>query len=420
MVDPLYRVRENWDNLFNEADYDNFYVDAIAPDGHLVATQTGFHGRKLPWGVYSYIRDYDQANKALAGIPRERFYRNGPCFAMRTDLSGLTQDVDYEGGGNYIRWGSNGAPFSQLSREMLNALHVAEADLVTPGAFPGRVPDSLRNNLHEQAWNYFSDIFPEAISFSEFTQGLFQLKDLIPQVGETVAKTFTGGYLNKSFGWDNLGPDLDTLGNILGVVSKRLEYLYRTYGIPTRLGFSRKGCYTPDINSIGLYQPGYLANGWVVKEIQGVSLSVDYRATCWINQHLDMIHDFTGFIQVLMGALGLNNPVKAFWNTLPISFVVDWFFNISQHLDNLTRLNPPMGWDVTGVTHSFTYTYEFDVVQKDYPVAGYVQQERKRERVVSRIYDRGIGLPFGWELLNPNELSPSQLSLLAAMLHQLG
>jgi len=97
---------------------------------------------------------------------------------------------------------------------------------------------------------------------------------------------------------------------------------------------------------------------------------------------------------------------------------VDWFFNISQHLDHLTRLNPAMGWDVTNMTNSVTYTIRWKVEQLGYPGldTSEVIQTQYFDQIV---YERGVGLSFPWELLNPEELSKSQLTLLLAMLHQL-
>jgi hypothetical protein len=137
-------------------------------------------------------------------------------------------------------------------------------------------------------------------------------------------------------------------------------------------------------------------------------------------QTLGYVSDLAGFIRTMIGALGLNNPVKAFWNTVPLSFVVDWFFNVSQHLEHLTRLNPAVGWNVTNMTNSVTYKIKFSVQQIGYPGNSSSETIGPEYFINQRVYERGVGLSFPWELLNPEELSSSQLTLLLAMLHQLG
>jgi hypothetical protein len=417
MTDPIVRIRSNWDTVKNLDEFTNFTAGAYAggpPGGALLATQTHY-GRRLPWPNFSYI--WDLVNKPKDRDNTSGYYPSGPCFHIETILNGLTLEPGFMGGGNTVRWDIDGSPFTILNDDLLRALHVAHPDQINPDSFPGRLPDSLHDDLCEQAFNYFSDVFPASISFSEFVQGFTQLQDLIPKVGESITKTLSGGYLNKKFGWDNLLPDLETLGNLAGIVISRMEYLHRTYNVPTRLGFSRKDVYHPDLDDI--YHPEALMS-WAYRGIRCVEFTADFRATAWIRQHLDFIHDLAGFIRVLVGALGLNNPVKAFWNTVPLSFVVDWFFNISQHLDNLTRLNPAMGWDVVNMTNSVTYRYKFELELFDYPVTGFPKGSNKTECVDSTIYDRNLGLSFGWQLLNPADLSPTQLTLLLAMLHQLG
>jgi hypothetical protein len=283
--------------------------------------------------------------------------------------------------------------------------------------FGFRVPKVVRDNYSEQAFNYFSDVFPQSLSFGEFVQGFSQLKDLLPQLGESITKTISGGYLNKKFGWDNLLADLGTLGTLFKSTIARMEYFHRTYGVPQRLGFSRHvdtGYIHMDNQYYTFGTYGLYTTGLSLK-----SINILYRSTAWIYQVLEYVHDLAGFMRTLFGALGLNNPVKAFWNTIPLSFLVDWFFNISQHLDHLTRLNPAMGWDVNNMTHSITYDVVYSIFQSSqYATGGYTIPIVSYD-VRAKYYERFVGLSFDWELLNPDELSTSQLSLLLAMLHQL-
>jgi hypothetical protein len=281
-----------------------------------------------------------------------------------------------------------------------------------------RIPSNVRDNLCEEAFNYFATVFPQTLSFGEFVQGMAELKALLPEIGDSIAKTISGGYLNKSFGWDNLLADLGTLGSMFRTTIERMEYLHRTYGIPQRLGFSRSNVYEPSLVSYDYnYSEGYPGFG---SRIYLDSYQVNFRATAWITQALDYVEGLAGFMRVLFGQLGLNNPVRAFWQTVPLSFVVDWFFQISKHLENLTTAQPAVGWDVNDVTHSVTYKAEWKI--EPYGVPGYgVVFDSMPQGVIKRdLYERAIGLSFDLDVLQPDDLSPAQQTLLLAMLHQLG
>lgn len=417
MSPPFDRTRDNYAQLGYGVDQRNFTFGMYYPGGGYLGSQQ-ILGRSLPWPNYHLM--IDQVEKVPTRDNTSGYYPSGKCFHVSVDLSKLGLESDFSGWGpGPDRFDIDGRPFCTLhghdqSMEKLG-IYGASA-LGYPYHFNGRLSDSIRNDLNEQAFNYFSDIFPEAISFSEFLQGFTQLKDLIPKVEESITKTLSGGYLNKSFGWDNLLPDLETLGNMCSIVTERMEYFHRTFNVPTRLGFSRKDVHEYNLDDLSgsIYDSNYQT-----KRIRCVKASVDFRATAWIRQHLDFMHDLAGFIRVLIGALGLNNPIKAFWNTVPLSFVVDWFFDTSQHLDNLTRLNPPMGWDMLNMTNSLTYTFEWEVEQFNlYDHSGGTPLVSYPAKTI--IYDREVGLSFGWQLLNPADLSPTQLTLLLAMLHQLG
>jgi hypothetical protein len=198
-----------------------------------------------------------------------------------------------------------------------------------------------------------------------------------------------------------------------------MEFFKKTYGIPTRLGFSRYGIHQVDLNSSAYkYVEGVnstVSDDGFAAKMRLVEYSASFRAQCWITQTLDFVDDLMGFIRVLSGELGLNNPVKLFWQTLPFSFVVDWFLKVSTHLDHLTRLQPPVGWDINSIScstklqmtwrvsmfTSLNYPTDTDLVYADIRVEW---------------YDRYNGLPFDLDLLNLNQLSEHQYALLLAML----
>jgi len=292
-----------------------------------------------------------------------------------------------------------------------------------PGGFDFRVPSDIINILSEEAWNYFSDAFPQEMGFAEFIQGLTQLRDLLPRMQKTIGKTVAGGYLNYKFGWEQLLRDLDDLSKMWDKTISRMDYLRRTYGVPTRLGFHRKiDWHPPSLNSApglgNIYPQSWNLNGVTGVRVSLTEFSCEFRATAWIMQHLDYVSDLIGFLRVLAGELGFANPIKSVWNLIPFSFIVDWFTKTSTHLDNITRFRPAMGWDVDDVTQSVTYDFTFNIEQYS------IYDPRGANTVVAayavpvKVYERFVGLSFQWALLNPEELSPTQLTLLLAMFHQ--
>jgi hypothetical protein len=150
-------------------------------------------------------------------------------------------------------------------------------------------------------------------------------------------------------------------------------------------------------------------------------LSIELSATAWIYAALDYLDGGLGVFQAMRGALGLNNPVKAFWNLIPFSFVVDMFLHVDRHLDRLTRLNPVGGWDVRDTTHTVKIRAEVDVevwirglwytspTEVHFPCGSLTIES----------YLRGLGLPV--RLLDVGvDLNFGQQTLLLALLHSLG
>jgi len=286
------------------------------------------------------------------------------------------------------------------------------------GTISPDISDVVFYQLTREAFNYFSDAFPEELSSSEFILGLRQLKDLIPQLGETIGKTFTGGYLNKKFGWDNLLSDLNVLSGVVDSCRERLLWFKRTYGKPTRLAFSRPNL-DITVNPIGT-TASMTVNGDTTGTYEIVDARIDFRAGCTLVQTLDHVDGVIGLIRALIGAFGLDNPVKAIWVNLPFSFVIDWFFRISEHLDSLVQAQPAAGWSVSNVTCSLKGHARVKTTY-DFARSGYNSKHFEMGNIRLDSYRRFPELPLSLEdLLPTTELSPSQLVLMIALLHQQG
>jgi len=292
-----------------------------------------------------------------------------------------------------------------------------------------RVPTNVIADLSLEAFNYFATIFPEEISASEFIQGLIEFKALLPELQGSISHTISGGYLNKSFGWDNLLSDLNKLSTLITTITSRLEELKRTYGIPTRLGFNRNvlDYWSPVLTPrsathtnvpIGTFSPGFTTaqSVYIVPHLS----SCTFRAGCWLTQTLSGMNGVLGWIRGLAGTFGLDNPLKAAWNVIPLSFVVDWFFGVDKYLTAHTKVMPAVGWGVGNVSHSIKYNFVCDLTLRSHYPAGNEIFNVGTGTLEMQAYTRSPGLPVYTASLVPHDLGPEQFILLSAMLHQLG
>jgi hypothetical protein len=355
-------------------------------------TSSGVYHNKVTW------------NAPL--LPDYRVYRNDDdSYVLRVEILG-----------NRPRVAIGGIPVAMFDDP--GSASFAENQIMMP-----QLPGDERSTLCLEAFNYFNDVFPETLPIGEFLQGFSQLKDLLPKIEKSITKTISGGYLNEKFGWENLLTDLEALGGLFAHTMERMDYLRRTYGKPQRMGFSRPNCWEPDsLEPFSQVHRVYPPDNATGARVSLQNYRCDFRATCKIYQTLDYIDGFTGFLRVMTGELGLNNPVKTIWNMLPMSFVVDWFFNVSSQLDRLTRLNPAEGWNVFDVTHSLTYTAEYLVQPAGYDEVTYywVFDSDATGSATRHQYMRYLGLSIDLDALEPDNLSPNELALFLALLHQLG
>lgn len=288
-------------------------------------------------------------------------------------------------------------------------LQVSDIDSLLPQDFSG----SLFSQLNEEAFISFSTQFPQKLSFAEFLVGLKDLRDLLPKFEESVGQAISGAYLQKKFGWDNLLSDLRALGSLMSSVQSRLDFLRKSYGKPTRIGFYKADVLHP---TLGTYIEHVPVRGWGTR-IKFVGYRCDVRYSATLLQKLEHLNDTYGLFRGFVGALGLDNPLKAVWENLPFSFVVDWFARVSTHLDRLAKVHPGEQWDVYDITRSRDESALFEVVQfNDNISPNPGNPEIKLGVVKFDRYVRALGLPIGYDVYSLSNLTPEQLTLFLAML----
>jgi len=276
------------------------------------------------------------------------------------------------------------------------------------------IPHSERVIAAQEAFNAFSDRFPAKISGAEFVQGLTELLALLPKLSNSITQTVASNYLNKKFGWDNLISDLKQFTLLAGSIRERMEFLKRTYGKPTKLYFKKK------LSGDSLPAFSYYANPsrtWGTRLILR-DYSCVFSAGATLRQEMKHIDDLIGWLRAVVISLGFNNLAESIWKTSRLSFVVDWFVNISGSLHRLAAIQPSDRWDVYDISSSVKLSATFEVWQINDDVADYPpgNPEIFLGHMTLERYQRWVGLPLDLSLFTPSSLSPDQLVLLTAMI----
>lgn len=274
--------------------------------------------------------------------------------------------------------------------------------------------DADRNDLFLEAFNSFTEVWPEELSAGETAQGLLDIKSMIPKFSGDIVTDLASLHLNKSFAWDSLFSDFRAFRDLNSNVLKRLEQLRATWGKATKLSFRRDNILQASLGAEVTMIP---VRSWGTRYIlRGYRL--DFVAGATLHQQLGHLDDNIGYIRGLIGALGGANPLKQVWNLVPLSFVVDYFFNISARLDALARVRPVEPWNLSRVTHSFKETAVWDIWQTNPEVwFGNQDPDQYLGTLVKTSYKRELGLPYDvlnfWDV---STLNPAQLGLLSAIM----
>jgi hypothetical protein len=273
------------------------------------------------------------------------------------------------------------------------------------------VPHSVRVQAAGRAFTSFSERFPTLVSGAEFTQGLMELSALLPKLERTITQTISSGFLTKKFGWDNLLSDLETLSSAIGSIRKRMEFLKRTYGKPTKLYYREPNVHIVDKTT------------WDEFHLRGYewrytleSYRCDFVASASLLQRLDHIDDFIGWLRAIVISLGLNNPLLAIWQTTRLSFVIDWFVDVSAHLARLAAVQPAEEWNVSNVSSTLVWTARVSVTQMNRNLFGGVSDQISPLGYYDfKLYERLVGLPVDLTIFTPSTCTPDQLVLMLAM-----
>jgi len=353
---------------------------------------------------YSHIYVYDAHWQSLGylnfiqdvvGTPITQ--RVKPAVSVHMEYSGRPYQDVYLDHGNFVKWVDGFGP------------HIP-VEVILEGEFP-RPSHAQIVQASGRAFTFFSERFPSKISGAEFVQGLFELMALLPKFEQSITKTIAGGFLTKKFGWDNLLSDLKSFSTLLGSIRERMEFLKRTYGKPTKLYYREPNFSPIEEPWVYLYEPSRGVGTRLTLE----SWKCTYSAGASLVQNLSHIDDFIGWLRAIVISLGLNNPLQAIWKTTRLSFVVDWFFNVSGHLARLAAVQPAEKWDVSNVSSSVVWTARFRVDQVNQNLFDSPTFDEQLGVLTVKRYERVVGLPVDLTVFTPSTCTPDQLVLMTAM-----
>jgi hypothetical protein len=267
----------------------------------------------------------------------------------------------------------------------------------------------------QDAFNAFATQIPTDVSILNFGWELRELGELIPKLEKTLQSTVSGGFLNFSFGWKPFVGDLMKLSGLLSTVSAKIEHLRATWGKKTRLGHYASNVVSVQTGPLSVFNQR--VNTWDAPDRteywQLKGYRCDLRAGGYLYHRLKDLDSAYGYIRACAAALGLGNPLKAVWQALPYSFVVDWFLGLSRHLDTLD-INPFKGdWQVSDFSSSAIANVVWSVYQDSAP-----HGMQYLGRVRAKRYERISHLPVPASVFTLTGLSPQQLLLSTAMLAQ--
>jgi hypothetical protein len=222
--------------------------------------------------------------------------------------------------------------------------------------------------------------------------------------------------LNATFGWDSVLSDLRAFSSLLETIESRMKWLRDTRGKPTKLGYYRGEFHQAAGNNIVIdVEP---LRGFGLRYVR-TNFKADFRAGATLHHNLSHLDDAFGLLRAISGALGLDNPVKAIWEVMPFSFLIDYFLNISSRLDALTKVRSSDPWDLQRVTHSVKTVASWNVFQVNNNLINSLANEAQTRLLgVVRMVDYGrwIGLPVQVAQFSLSELTSGQLTLLGALL----
>lgn len=220
-------------------------------------------------------------------------------------------------------------------------------------------------------WKDLSASAMEAVlpTFSEGGESIVNFMLELKQLGglftlwkksESLLRNIANGHLNVSFGWLPFISDVRRLRDSLANFQKKLRKLQEESGKPQWRHY-RRPMDTVDLPPVISLNKGNLIDGYgactLTRQCKWITRP-QYCATIGYTYYLPDMTETSNKIKGYLDSLGIQGNPSIFWNAVPYSFVVDWFFNVGSWLNSLRVDNLSIPATVTDFCHSIKYEWE--------------------------------------------------------------
>lgn len=166
----------------------------------------------------------------------------------------------------------------------------------------------------------------EAMSLKTLVPGLLSgFRHLSKKISRKSFKELAGSHLAYSFGLEPLLADTKDFFNLGKRIREKKAFINSNSFNPFRIAASANDGGASAWPLRGTTDIYYTYAGVLTRKWQGkATVSCDAVVVPW--------DDYSQNVRLLVGALGLNNPLGVMWELVPFSFVVDWFIPVGETL----------------------------------------------------------------------------------------
>jgi len=362
----------------------------------------------LPQFAHNFTRWFDMSDHVNPiGSDGARGVSSCHNTKMLVQSTDIPSSVEILGGNHYAQ---------QYSGLKLQITPTDVIDVLSEQSFP----PALLSSFALKALNTYSDQVPLQVSVANFIWELREFKDLrlkVPIKLKAVPRSLNDNFLTYNFGWAPMIGDLRKFATLFDTVAKRLDWLRKNRGKTVPLRIRDLNVWSnPDVgNHIGGWTFHWINSGG--SEVYTVDLQmhvVDFFSSCKLYQKLEGLDDAFAGLRAIIAATGLNNPAKIYWESIPFSFIFDWFLPFGDWLQRAS-LQPFWGvWNLADCTYTVQQKFQLAVYHElDFDVL-YNSRDRVGTVYVDD-YARALGLPLFPGGLS--ELSAKQQALGASLLY---
>lgn len=267
--------------------------------------------------------------------------------------------------------------------------------------------------------------FKPGRSTAGFGQAIAELRQIptIPSLKKAVAnaKGLGGEYLNVQFGWIPVVKDLLALINYAENLEKSLKQLRRDNGKVVRRGgtVDKTDSQTMSTNTgiCGVYpilQTAHWANIPDAQRFTRTTVTKSW-SRYWFKgafrYYIPVSPGAPDFTAIKHQLLGLTPTPKLVWDLLPWTWLLDWFGNIGDIIDNMSQNAAQDLVMLYGYAMGTKGTIESHYASAATKAAGVQYTSVHREKVIKR---RAKASPFGFDVDWP-DFTSRQLAILAAL-----